>query len=468
MEKYKNMTLKSMKSIVYIAAIILFCAYGCEVADKETMVSSSFESGSIGAVTKTGNTEWEFSLADDNDNHELPDRWRSWWYVRMDNVDTREPLVIHLKNRGWPYYYVPVYSYDQETWYRFDENEVTQPAEYELKMEKQFTQSTVWIARFYPYTYSDLTDYLDTLPDNSYVTVETPATTQQDNPMYFVTLTDPASTDEDKQRIWMHARSHPAETGPSFLLEGLIDYLVSGTPEAQQILSKFIFTLVPMHNIDGVIAGNYRSTPKSENLEVMWYFDSEDPRELTENAPVEVTALHDMILELNDEGPEFTVALNLHASNSEPDIRPFFYPHFGTEDQGYTETEASLWKKQLRFIDALGIHYGEDMLEPAPDEGGGSFASKSYPESWFWHMFQDEVMAMTVETTYGRAGYGPDWITPDDLRGLGKALAPALRDYADSSITFEEHAFRARQNTIRSGLTYPALYPPATKDEMKE
>ncbi len=50
-----------------------------------------------------------------------------------------------------------------------------------------------------------------------------------------------------------------------------------------------------MQNIDGVIAGNYRTTPQTENLEVMWYPDPDNPLVLEDNAPVEVTALHDTI-----------------------------------------------------------------------------------------------------------------------------------------------------------------------------
>ena len=52
----------------------------------------------------------------------------------------------------------------------------------------------------------------------------------------------------------------------------------------------------------------------------------EDPLLLTDDAPREVRVLHEAILDLLEEGPPIIIALNLHASNSEPDIRPFFYP----------------------------------------------------------------------------------------------------------------------------------------------
>lgn len=460
--------MENCSRVLWVAVFIFFIATGCADNEGGSYVVSDFESGSIGEVYKISDTGWELSLADDNDNMELPDRWRNWWYVRMDSVSVEAPVVIHLKNRGWPYYYLPVYSYDQKTWHRFSEDEVYQPGEYELRMEKQFEASTVWIARFYPYTYSDLIAYLATKAGRPHVMVDIPGETQEGNPIYLLTLTHNGVPDSDKKRVWIHARTHPAETGPSFVLEGLIDFLLSGTWEAETLLSQFIFHIVPMQNVDGVIAGNYRATPASENLEVMWYSDPDDPLQLTDDAPVEVSVLHRIITGLMDEDPGFSIALNLHASNSEPDIRPFFYPHFGPAALGYTQTEASLWDKQIRFMNSMGFHYGEAMLEPVPAEGGSSFAEKTYPESWWWKNFQDDVMAITMETTYGRAGYAPDWITPEDLRYLGGMMALALGDYADESILFGNTDNKALRDHQKSMLKYPELYPPDAMDEMKE
>ena len=454
----------------WVVFFVLLIISGCHGNGNEATVdvAADFESGSIGEVLILSDRELELSLANDNHNPDLPKRWRNWWYVRIENLSVELPVIIRLKNRGWPYYYLPVYSYDQKTWYRFTENEVSQDAEDEITMEKQFDSSTVWIARFYPYTFSNLEAYIQSVEDIPYIDVKTAGTTQNGYPIRLLTLTDFDIPNTEKKRIWIHARTHPAETGPSFLLEGLINFLLGNTHEARDILSKFIFNMVAMQNIDGVIAGNYRTTPESENLEVMWFSDPENPLFLTYDAPKEVEVLHNAILDLLEEGPPITVALNLHASNSEPDCRPFFFPHFGPESFGYEEQEASLWHKQLRFIGSLALHYGAEMLEPTPSEGGSSFAAKSYPESWWWENFQDHVMAITMETTYGRAGYAPKWIEPSDLRKLGHDMALAIRDYSDASISIDESAIRLGEGIGRSDLEFPELYPPDDLDELKE
>ncbi len=431
-------------------------------------VTADFESGSIGEVVIINERELELSLANDNRNPELPKRWRNWWYVRVDNLPVTQPVLIRLKNRGWPYYYLPVYSYDQKTWHRFREDEVWQETEDEMTMERRFDFPTVWIARFYPYTFSKLEAYIESVSHTPHIQLATVGASQHGYPIRLLTLTDFHVPNMNKKRIWMHARTHPAETGPSFLIEGLVDFLLGGSSEAEEILSKFIFHIVPMQNVDGVIVGNYRTTPESQNLEVMWFSDPEDPLLLTDDAPREVRVLHNAILELLREGPPIIIALNLHASNSEPDCRPFFFPHFGPEYLGYKEAEASLWNRQLRFIGCLANHYGADMLEPLPDEGGSSFATKSYPESWWWKNFKDDVMAITLETTYGRAGYAPRWIDPDDLRRLGRDVALAIRDYADPAVSAADLILGPEAGIIRSDLEFPELYPPDAPDELKE
>lgn len=51
-------------------------------------------------------------------------------------------------------------------------------------------------------------------------------------------------------------RVHPGETVSSFMIEGIIDYLLSD--EAHSLREKFIFKIIPLLNPDGVVHGNYR------------------------------------------------------------------------------------------------------------------------------------------------------------------------------------------------------------------
>jgi hypothetical protein len=451
--------------------LFLFFLSGCEkdIKRPQQTVSHDFESGSIGNTVQIGEYQWELSIADDNDNADLPDAWRCWWYIRMDRISTVRSTELTIKNSGWPYYYLPVYSYNQVDWNHFSEDEVTQNDSGEIIINKQFSQSSVYIARFYPYTLTDLEKYIQTIHSSPFVKSETPGYSQKSKPLYLLRISDFSIPVTNKKRIFIHARTHPGEVPPSFVIEGLINYLLSSTAEASDILSRFEFYIFPMQNVDGVIAGNYRSTPASENLEVMWNYDSLNPINLTNSVPPEISTIHDYAKTLmTDGGPAISVALNLHASNSEPDIRPFFYPHFGSESMGYSQIEASLWNKQLSFIDKVMIHYGDEMIEPIPDDGGRSFASNTYPESWWWVNFKDQVMAMTFEMTYGRAGYAPKWVEPNDYRNLGAELALSVCDYCDASVTLAHRTQLQTKSARLTLLKYPNLYPPDDRNEMKK
>ena len=61
-----------------------------------------------------------------------------------------------------------------------------------------------------------------------------------------------------KKGIFISARVHPGESNSSWMMKGLIDFLVSNAPEARALREKFVFKIVPMINPDGVINGNYR------------------------------------------------------------------------------------------------------------------------------------------------------------------------------------------------------------------
>jgi murein tripeptide amidase MpaA len=74
-------------------------------------------------------------------------------------------------------------------------------------------------------------------------------------------ITNFASTPEDiseRQAIILTGRVHPGESNSSYIMEGILNYLVSAEPGAKILRDKFVFKIIPMMNPDGVIIGNYR------------------------------------------------------------------------------------------------------------------------------------------------------------------------------------------------------------------
>jgi murein tripeptide amidase MpaA len=66
------------------------------------------------------------------------------------------------------------------------------------------------------------------------------------------------------------SRVHPGETGASYMMQGVIDYLVGPSIGAKILRDNFLIKIVPMLNIDGVINGNTRCSIVGVDLNRYW------------------------------------------------------------------------------------------------------------------------------------------------------------------------------------------------------
>ena len=63
---------------------------------------------------------------------------------------------------------------------------------------------------------------------------------------------------------------HPGETGASYMMKGMLDYLVGNSNGAKTLRDNFLIKIVPMVNADGVINGNTRSSLAGVDLNRVW------------------------------------------------------------------------------------------------------------------------------------------------------------------------------------------------------
>ena len=124
---------------------------------------------------------------------------------------------------------------------------------------------TVYFAHAFPYTYSDLQKYLYSLEQDQQIRAlvrrRTMCLTLAGNRCDMLTITGPCSSleeSESRPAIIISARVHPGETNSSFMMHGIIEYLISDSPAAVQLRQHYVFKIIPMLNPDGVIHGNYR------------------------------------------------------------------------------------------------------------------------------------------------------------------------------------------------------------------
>jgi len=88
-----------------------------------------------------------------------------------------------------------------------------------------------------------------------------------------LTITNFTSPHEElklRPYIFFSARIHPGESQSSWLMKGLVDFITSNDSDAVLLRDRFIFKIVPMLNMEGVIQGNHRCSLSGVDLNRQW------------------------------------------------------------------------------------------------------------------------------------------------------------------------------------------------------
>lgn len=69
-----------------------------------------------------------------------------------------------------------------------------------------------------------------------------------------------------KKYIIVTGRVHPGEAPASWMMHGFLKFLVGNSTAAKELRKRYIFKIVPMINVDGVVVGNYRTSLSGNDL----------------------------------------------------------------------------------------------------------------------------------------------------------------------------------------------------------
>lgn len=138
-----------------------------------------------------------------------------------------------------------------------------------------YSNDEVFFSYAIPYTYSDLLRNIELWKKTALPGVFTSQTICQtlcgrDVPFFEITSPNSSIPLAGKSCIFLTGRIHPGETSGSFVLHGLIEFLISDNPIAKYILDHCIVRIVPMIEIDGVVEGSYRVSLMGQDLNRMW------------------------------------------------------------------------------------------------------------------------------------------------------------------------------------------------------
>ena len=138
----------------------------------------------------------------------------------------------------------------------------------------------VYFAYCYPYSFSQLDSFLNSLNYKDILRFNEVGKSIERDPLHMLLITNfKDSFDElgEKKAVIFTSRVHPGESNGSYIIQGVIEFLLANDPVAKNLRKKYIFKIIPMLNPDGVTRGNFRMNVLGKDLNRMW----EEPDENT-------------------------------------------------------------------------------------------------------------------------------------------------------------------------------------------
>lgn len=274
--------------------------YNVGVSDRTLVFESRFECGNLSMASKVSDSEYNLLLQNDVNSK----GHTQWFFFKVTNTtkDLRVKFNIlnlvkgaSLYNQGMQ---IAIHSQagllsEGQGWFRggdeisyfpnnYRRENVFSKTYFTMTFSYTFLEShdTVYFAYSVPYTYTQLNEFLKAIEADplrsQFVTRKTMCRTLAGNKCEYLTITNPGSIEEIETRrgIVVSARVHPGETVGSWMMHGLINFLTSAAPEANQLRDRFLVKVVPMLNPDGVVNGNHRTSLTGADLNRRWKYPS--------------------------------------------------------------------------------------------------------------------------------------------------------------------------------------------------
>ncbi|MEJ5306113.1 MAG: M14-type cytosolic carboxypeptidase [Ignavibacteria bacterium] len=357
----------------------------------QVIFEANFDSGNLQSVTTTDSINFSVRV-----NSDIVGRW---FYFKMKNVKNRYVSVTILNSDATR----PMYSYDNKNWIRFTAAESPQRNVF----LKTYTEDSVYVAYYVPYSVTQLTEKIHQLINNPYVKIDTIGYSEQNRPLILLTITDFTIPDSQKYFIWTHGRTHPSETPSSYHLDGMINYFLSDDEVASYLRTKLKWFILPFINPDGVYLGKSRVNANNVDIESSWNKpESQTPKEV-----IHTKNFLQSILSNN----RIYVALNMHSQVAN---YATFWIHTASSTSDY------FYRKQMQFANLQSGN--SDFIKPS--DYSYSNLQPYFPEGWMWSNWGDQILALTYETPYTYFSNG-QWIDNSILDLFGKQTVWGIMEY---------------------------------------
>ncbi|CAF3391299.1 unnamed protein product [Rotaria sp. Silwood1] len=443
--------------------------------DTTVLFESRFESGNLMKAVQVGEFEYELYLRYDL----YTKRNTQWFYFRLQNIRTNRRYRFTIVNFFKP---TSLYSSgmkplmysvnDAENrgigWRRWGEeivyyrNNLPTPDNpssnmYSLTWTCKFPNDndTYYFAHCYPYTYSDLQDYLNDIQNDhiksQYCKQKVLCRTLAGNFIYLLTITSPTTSissinvstspeQQIKKGVVVTARVHPGETNASWMMKGLLDFLLSDSADAKVLRDNFIFKIIPMLNPDGVIVGNYRCSLSGRDL-------NRNYKTILKDAYPSIWHTREMIKRFMSE-TELILYCDFHGHSRKQNV--FIY---GCENKHLPNERLKerIFPAMLSKNDPAKFSFCSCKFKVQKNkEGTGRVVM------WAMGILNSYTLEATFcgSTQQDRTGHQ---FTTEDLESIGYHFLDSLLDYCDPDHTKRDRILHELEDTIRHTIQMKLL-----------
>ncbi|XP_034935304.1 cytosolic carboxypeptidase 1-like isoform X2 [Chelonus insularis] len=264
---------------------------------KSLQFESRFESGNLRKVIQIGSREYDLILTPDVNSGSR----HQWFYFQVSNMEAGIPYTFNIincekANSQFNFGMKPILFSVLESqlgrpgWVRigsdicYYRNCYRRPCKNKNYLTTSFTVTfphsydICYLAYHFPYTYSQLMSHIwkwlkRVEKQQIYFEVETLCDTLNSNECPLLTITAPESKINPMSKrkiIFLTSRIHPGESNSSWVMHGTLETLLGNSIYAQSLRDDYVFKIIPMLNIEGVINGCNRYGLTNEDLNRRW------------------------------------------------------------------------------------------------------------------------------------------------------------------------------------------------------
>jgi hypothetical protein len=346
--------------------------------------------------------------------------WVCWWYFKVEGIQLGETITIEVSAGSAPgaSFALPdqaMFSLDNKDWQHTASGKRMKNR---IVYQQKIAAKVAWFAWGPPFTLQHAQELVDRVAKSSPHAKAFELCKSKEGRSVPALRIQQGEDSDDRVVLWITARQHAWESGGSWVSQGLIEWLVSDDPRAEELRKKAVIYIVPIMDVDNVEigAGGKNQDPHDHNRD--W---SDEPVWNEVRACIEqIRALSrrrfDLFLDLHNPGPG--------------DRQPFFFipPPEVLSPTARGNLDNFLGAARAEITGPL-------KLVPIPRESGPKYDPnwKKISGNWIVTNTLPHTIGLCLETS---------WNTPHstqaNYRRVGQELGLAIERYFRQAVRSEK------------------------------